>query len=156
MKTLPNKASDLLELAMKDMKMIEKNPLYIIDMGSWHSPEFQSFEFDCAVCLAGCVMANTLKVNPELPREPEDFNNDIKHKLYAIDDLRQGHVIDALESLGQDIKKLNFKHRKTFYDLANKQRFFYNEKTSCNAREYPYKFPFVYKKMIRILRERGL
>ena len=93
MKTLPNKASDLLELAMKDIKKIEKNPVYILDMGSWHQPEFQNFDFDCAVCLAGCVMANTLEIEAELSREPEDFKDDIRLKLYAIDELRGGEML---------------------------------------------------------------
>lgn len=57
--TLPDKTSELLKLALKDLLSVESDKDYSVNMYLWH----ESVRGDsCHVCLAGSVMARTLKV----------------------------------------------------------------------------------------------
>jgi len=67
MSTLPSKLGDLIRLAIKDLEACESTPGYLIEMAEWHT--YVPDEDICYVCLAGAVMANTLKV----PRDVTDF-----------------------------------------------------------------------------------
>lgn len=51
--------SDVLELALRDLKMVEKDEKYEVKMTEWHQPISYS---KCQVCLAGSIMAKSLKV----------------------------------------------------------------------------------------------
>lgn len=51
--------TELLELAVKDMEIIKKNPKYKFDVGEWHY--YYKEDDKCSVCVAGSVIANTLK-----------------------------------------------------------------------------------------------
>lgn len=96
MNILPNKLSDLLELAVRDSLKCEAEPArYRLDMGSWHSPGRDGI---CHVCLAGAVLAQTLGVAAD-----EWVNwTDVKGqaKLQAINEMRVGSFDDAAICLG--------------------------------------------------------
>ncbi len=98
--TLPNKPSDLAELALRDMRKAIRSPRYHISMGEWHSPNAT-----CAVCAAGSIMAFTLNARREDILEPHDFPEPTARKLNAIDDLRNGSVGDAFVALGRSYAK---------------------------------------------------
>lgn len=61
MKTPPTKVSELIALALHDLELTEKDPDYIIRMSVWH--EIGEEDKKCEVCLAGAIIAQTLKVN---------------------------------------------------------------------------------------------
>lgn len=104
-RTLPLVLSELLEIALDDLRKIEGNPRYRVDMSYWyvkHKPGGP-----CYVCLGGAVMANTLGVDDVLvgPDEngtteavPRDYDNlALKKQLYALDQIRTGNVLTALQ-----------------------------------------------------------
>jgi hypothetical protein len=88
---LPDTLAELWELAMKDLRAIEGNPNYEIDMGTWKS--------GCRVCMAGAVavMENRLDLLPDLDSCP--INSREGNKLFAINSLRQGDISAACRTL---------------------------------------------------------
>lgn len=95
---LPEKLSDTLKLALKELKACEKDPKVRIDMSYWYG----SRSSGCSVCLAGAVMRNRLDFpvdsNPDLG--PSTYN---ARRLYALDRLRRGGLHWALGLVGRDL-----------------------------------------------------
>jgi hypothetical protein len=85
MSSLPDKPSELIRVALWDLMQCEQDERYRIEMGIWH---YAINDRDCAVCLAGAVIAKTFGVLPTQVRDPSDFPPDVKRKLYALDCLR--------------------------------------------------------------------
>ena len=96
-KTLPDKASELIRVALKDLEACEKSEKYHIYMGTWHEPE--PTERPCAVCLAGAVMAQSLGAKTSEMYEPVDFDEN-ENKLEALNEFRDGDLAAAFEWLG--------------------------------------------------------
>lgn len=94
-KRLPDKLSKLILLALADLEMVEKNPLYRIEMTKWH----QSNGDLCKVCFAGAVMARSLKCSPQESFNETDFDIDTTIKLQALNEIRVGHIGIALNML---------------------------------------------------------
>lgn len=97
---LPNKLSECILVALRDLEKCEKNPKYKINMRIWHSPEKRTEDGDyipCNVCFAGAVMANTLKVKRSSSLNPSRFSKDVQYKLDALDEARVGHIENALK-----------------------------------------------------------
>ncbi len=94
---LPSKPSELILLALKDLRAVEKSKKYVVEMGEWHTPDYRDGK--CAVCLAGAVMAKTLKVSVHDDMLPYrmGINDD---KLRALDYFREGYVQGAFRYLG--------------------------------------------------------
>jgi ribosomal protein S27AE len=90
LKKLPNKMSELIMVAIKDLKKIEKSKYYAINMGVWHEPNGK-----CTVCFAGSVMAKTLGVDRRLYAYPSSFSEETRAKLEALDYLRKGEIQNA-------------------------------------------------------------
>jgi len=106
--TLPNKLSDLGELALKNLEQAIRSPRHRIDMDVYHlgAPGLTR----CRVCLAGATMAFTLNTSPGAKYLPANFPDEVEGCLYAIDWLRKGRVDLGLNSLGIDashMKDLN-------------------------------------------------
>lgn len=110
---LPDLPSELLRLAVADLKAIEKDPLYLVDMAEWHRPNEQ--KETCRVCLAGSVLARTLGHSPSEEVDWEKVDPDTSNKLTAIDDMRAGdlelallaidiHDADSLDAAGEIAK----------------------------------------------------
>lgn len=99
---LPDKPSDLIELALADLEKVEATPeLYRVTMGTWYYRAKD--EKHCLVCLAGSVMAQTLGCGALGSHrsdwsglEPSDFQGDLPDKLRALDYFRVGEVAYAL------------------------------------------------------------
>jgi hypothetical protein len=99
MNTLPDKPSDLLEVALRDLEAVEQDPKYRVRMDVWHEPA-KHINDPCQVCLAGAVMAKSLETSNLVRRWPCDFSDkDTLRKLRALDDMRVGAVSEALERL---------------------------------------------------------
>jgi hypothetical protein len=95
--TLPDKPSELIRLALKDLREVEAMPHYKVDMGYWHG--IPTGEKECLVCLAGAVMARHLGANPALPYFPDNYSTDLQEKLHALNSLRQGYVYSGCKHL---------------------------------------------------------
>jgi len=98
--TLPNKPSELIRVALRDLEYVEKSPQYLVDMGTWFSSAIPGGR-PCAVCLAGSVVVRSLlKESPTRLEEefigPLDFAYPISGKLYALDAFRRGCIHEGL------------------------------------------------------------
>lgn len=87
MKTLPDKASELIRLAIDDLEKTEKDDRYKINMTRWHVPDYEDYKV-CSVCLAGAVMAQSLDANPYEWVSPSVYQIDVALKLKALNYLR--------------------------------------------------------------------
>jgi hypothetical protein len=98
--TLPTTASALIRLAVDDLEKCENADGYRIDMDTWH--RWDAEEKECAVCLSGSVLAQTLGQSPETD---SDFGSGAQaaaaDQLDALDDIRRGNVLKALQTLKQ-------------------------------------------------------
>lgn len=100
---LPDKPSDLIELALSDLRKCEADPRYKIDMEVYHEASTMTC---CLVCLAGSVMAKTLECDPELDADPCDqelFSIADAQKLDALDNFRLGEVADGFREMEIDL-----------------------------------------------------
>lgn len=101
---LPDKPSELIRLALADLKKVESDPRYEIAMAvTWHEP--QEEERTCLVCLAGAVMAEELGLSPEEDRGPSYFDTDTTLKLLALNSFRLGNIDTALCHLRIDYEQ---------------------------------------------------
>lgn len=99
---LPDKPSELIELALDDLAAVEADDRYKVDMDTWHNPR-TGF---CAVCFAGSVIAKTLNTNPRNFRAPRDYDEDTRDKLSALDEFRDGQISCGLSDMGIDCRGL--------------------------------------------------
>jgi len=118
MNKLPEKMSELIALAIKDLKACEKlSEVYEINMEFWHNPHNNK----CKVCLAGAVMAQTLEASPYAFIGPSEFDDDyeeenIQAKLFALDLLRSGETKDAFTELNQETPDKSLYRKITPYE----------------------------------------
>lgn len=88
------KLSDLLELALADLAQVEgsshERPVQV-DMGYWHA----TFEGVCFVCLAGAVMDQTLKIDPEISLYGLWFDEARAEKFLILDAFARGDFYRA-------------------------------------------------------------
>lgn len=93
--TLPDKPSELILVALKDMIKCERSRNYKVYMDVWHELILGS----CAVCLGGSVIAQTLGANLHENLTPNFMPHlrvsDVR-KLMALDKFRQGNVWTGL------------------------------------------------------------
>lgn len=112
--SLPNKPSELITIALDDMRKVEANPLYSVYMYDWHLPSkpLRNGEVvPCNVCMAGAVMAGTLgaAITDELTPShyrympAAAFAMGTTEKLQALDDLRRGDLLDFIYSLSNAV-----------------------------------------------------
>jgi hypothetical protein len=96
-KILPDKPSDLLELAVRDCAAVKKRKGYAFSMSTWHMPSTEHGV--CYVCMAGAIMACTLKARKQNYSEPDDFDRNTTNKLLAVDAMRTGDLQYAFSLL---------------------------------------------------------
>jgi hypothetical protein len=97
--TLPDKLSELIRVAIKDLEAAEKAENVLIDMNIWHYPD--ALEQKCVVCLAGSVMRNIIEDNQNA--EPHHFPDPLRRKFNALNEIRDGYIESALGCLGKDL-----------------------------------------------------
>ena len=100
---LPDKLSELMELAFKDLlHCVELG--YEVDMGSWYVENPKADR--CSVCLAGAVLARVCHfshgIDVRYEMQPRDLDEDSCNKLNAIDSARSGNLCYACHYLGID------------------------------------------------------
>ena len=101
----PEKLSDLIRLAVKDARRL--NPDRYWPNASIYHQRLVYTRWDpdvygppplpnaCHVCVAGAVIAGTLKVSSDELRSPEDFESAWSGSLYALDYIRSGDYLHA-------------------------------------------------------------
>lgn len=96
---LPNRPSDLIMLALKDLEKVEKlKNEYKVDMLFWHS--YDDWRKKCNVCFAGAVMAMESNAPKNLSLGANDFGYDDHRKFVALDFFRTGSIGEGLEYMG--------------------------------------------------------
>lgn len=159
MSTLPNKASELIRLALKDLKKVEASTDYSVAMSTWHQPKSFYLNDTCSVCLAGAVMAMTLEVPKDIQVEFEseaftdtgiearfdlkgfEISFEDQNKLYALNEFRTGSVSMAMQAL---LTRTEW--------LANKELFFDMNRTIPHHDDAPETF---YSEMKNLAEELG-
>lgn len=110
------KPSELIRLAVADLVKCEKNLGYKIHMGHYH---FNDEDGICNICLAGAVMAQSLKCPISITRSPSYYN--VQKILYALDCFRCGTVDISFCYMGIDTK--NFYNREITQYRVDKNKF---------------------------------
>ena len=104
---LPDKPSDCLELALKDLANAERRKNVSINMDTYHT--YSEFENECLVCLAGSVMIGTLKGKiDDKSIDTDSFGDNNGYKLIALDEFRTGDVQSGLKYFSHLFKKVDF------------------------------------------------
>lgn len=93
---LPDKLSALICVAVEDLRKVERSKFYTVDMEFWHSPD-EADDGRCCVCLAGSVMAKTLRTKPNECFDWDSVDEDGRYKLYALDSVRQHDLECAID-----------------------------------------------------------
>lgn len=107
---LPNKPSELIELALSDMNKCIADDRYKINFNHYHIPNRILNQFNdviikepiCSVCFAGSVMAKSMNTQPDTYMHVYRLTKDQAKKLYALDLFRQGLINDGLVHMGYD------------------------------------------------------
>jgi hypothetical protein len=100
MNTLPDKPSALIRLALADLRKVEQDPSYEVDMNMWHVP--RRSEGVCSVCLAGAVMAKTFNAPRSLDCTPAGLatwlhlDRGTSERIASLDYFRRGHIHGGL------------------------------------------------------------
>lgn len=97
MSQLPDKPSDLIELALADLTAVEAQPeVFKVLMDYWLvASEGPSI---CYVCLAGAVMVGTLRCGHDISMFPNEIGDpDTRIKLCALNKFREGRIDIAFE-----------------------------------------------------------
>lgn len=95
------------EIALTDLKLAEKT--CDIDMRYWCIPPTTKGEA-CVVCAAGSIIHRRLDIKAFIKEgqeeiTPTDFDEETMGKLEAINELREGLISDAYQSLHQNYHK---------------------------------------------------
>ncbi len=118
---LPNKASDLIDLALHDLELCERNSKYKINMQNWHKLKDDNL---CHVCLAGSVIAQTLKYPMKTVLPCHIINYELE--LLTLDRFRIGDVMEGLCMYIPNKKYKNFDFNLDFngfdYDYMNNKK----------------------------------
>lgn len=89
MSQLPDKPSDLIELALSDLEKCERSRKYQIDMTTFYVDIPNE---PCRVCFAGSVIARRLDKRGAIIAPP-DFDLDTQNKLWFLSDIAVGEIL---------------------------------------------------------------
>ena len=88
---LPGTMAGLLEAAINDARALDRDT-YLPYSEYWH---FITFHDVCQVCLAGSLIAVSLKNSPRITIDPDMFSDDTEDKLHAVEAMRTGDWAEA-------------------------------------------------------------
>jgi hypothetical protein len=127
---LPDRPSALVRAALADIEECERDQRYSIESidefweRQWH--RLSKDRATCNVCAAGAVMAKSLYVNWGETCTPDDFEQDTRKKLMALNEFRQGDIHTALvHIMGYAKNPLEVERRITPY--AQSRRLFFRQ-----------------------------
>lgn len=114
---LPDKLSDLAQLAIDDAESLDRSR-YWPNAYAFHSPKrIAERHADigivrrCNVCLAGFVIAGTLRADPTAFRTPDEYDLETHRKLGALDFVRTGELTAAFDLLHEPRERNDQYHR---------------------------------------------
>jgi len=93
----PKLLSEAIELALEDLRIVEKHKDYTVDMSKYHRT--LPWSTKCHVCFAGVVMTVTHETPWRSDKVPHDFSREWRNVFTALDNARQGFVLYALEHM---------------------------------------------------------
>ena len=106
--TLPTKPSELIRVALRDLRACEADDRYVVNMWRWHWPTTDHRGRKvCAVCLAGAVLAKTIGAPRERRIVDYDLSKSLENGLDALDCFRLGRIDFGLELLNFDLSALD-------------------------------------------------
>ncbi len=94
---LPSTLSGLLESVIVDAEELDRFH-YIPYSENWHKVRYSDA---CEICLAGCLIAGTLRNSHHRTLVPNMFSADTEHKLMIVDAMRSGEWRSAFIRLYQ-------------------------------------------------------
>jgi len=101
--TLPNKLSELMEVAHADFKKCREDADYRLDFSAYHVPRSHPINGNgkaCLVCMAGATIAKTFGMSKNRFLDPYSFvDKRVSAKLEAISQASFGFVGDAVYEL---------------------------------------------------------
>lgn len=113
MKRAPKRLSTAMRIALADIRKVEKDPRYQVNMHFWHRPILSGplvpggETVRCQVCFAGSVMAKTLDYDPNKSvYGTEEAESGWDKVFTALNYAHIGEVKNALEDLGRNAEKL--------------------------------------------------
>lgn len=119
---LPNKLSDLLEVALGDLEKVENDKRYVVDMDTWHTYQKSNTRNVCCVCLAGSVMAKSLGASVNETIVGGQYNETIAAKLAVLDYCRKGDIRTAIMVINGSVPDFDFDRTVTPHH-TNKDKF---------------------------------
>lgn len=119
------KPSQLLRVALDDLKQVEKDSRYEVDMDHWHYNNHLNVtsceDERCLVCFAGSVMAKTFKEDPSRSLGMANFSKAFQARMNALNDFRKGEIQSGLEGMGIFNAGIKYRTVVSYYD--NPQKF---------------------------------
>lgn len=114
---LANKPSECIIQAVADLVSVEKiKKTYTVDMNTFHEHEGNGLR--CSVCFAGAVIARAGN-DPKVYIEPSYFPDDVRNKLHALDDFRNGDLSNGLRRFG--VKKIPIVLQSEYVNITDYQ-----------------------------------
>ena len=116
---LPEKPSDLIRLALKDLALVERSKIYDVDMGEWHTTrKDEERGVTCMVCFGGAVMSRTFQtpINKYALPEQMPYKAYNWNRLDALNEFREGRIQFGLSSIDRKFSQtyLSSKHKDIF------------------------------------------
>lgn len=100
-RSLPGRPSELIRVGLRDLRAVEADPQYRVNMWAWHQMDEQ--RETCQVCMAGAVLAKTLGRRPTQDLgTPDELGPDTAAKMHALDLFRTGDLVGGLCTLGTE------------------------------------------------------
>ena len=87
------KSSELIRIAVGDLKKVLASPKHEIDMNEWIQPTSTA----CYVCLAGAVLINTLGYDDNHMLNIGEQPDEVQDIMIKLNDLRKGYIEDFLD-----------------------------------------------------------
>jgi len=84
-----NEPWTLIRDAIHDLELQEKQEGVDVDMSGWHVPIINGA---CHQCLARSVMSRHLGIDTDNRADPFDYPDDVRDRLYALDNFRIGEI----------------------------------------------------------------
>ena len=100
--TLPATLSGLLEAAIRDARRLDRD-IYAPYYDEWHHASDANY---CEVCLAGGLMAGTLRLSPRVTVSPHMLDHETETKLDALDFMRCGLWKQAFDLIHNRVASL--------------------------------------------------
>lgn len=114
-----NTLHEILAVAIADMKLGLEDEAVDFNMQHWHRPNGKGV---CVICMAGAVIHYSLAeiLTRRAFLSPSSFRQEIRYRLFALNDLRSGSISQAQFSLHYCNQRLKVENRDKAIELERK------------------------------------